>query len=708
MFPKRLLTIGLFAAALFAHAGFARAQWVQTNGPWCQNIRCFAIHDSILFAGTWANGLFRSTDNGKSWIPIDSGISRAGYNNLIVNALLQKGPDLFAATAGGVFVSANDGLNWSLSDFGLPELNADSQSVFANCLSTDGSRIFVGSASGVYVSTNNGLGWDSISSGFTGNDKQIFALTSFGSNLIAGTYGRDFISTDSGAHWEPISIGEEGDYVSCFLSVSTKLFAGTYEGGVFLSMDSGKIWTAMDSGLTNTNIDALICAGTNFYTATSGGGVFRSSDSGVTWRPVDLGLTDSNVNAIMVKDSNLFAGSFFSGVFWSSASTVEWEPMDSGLTCSISAITGYGKYALVGTDDFGVFQSTDNGSSWLPADSGLGSYAVSAFATVDTNLFVSTVNGGIYRLTNDGTGWSDALTNFSSNLTDTGVVSLCAKGTDLFAGTDNLSGVFRSSDLGSSWTFEKSALFIGGEVNVTTIGNRLIASGYGVIAFSTDNGSTWTSGNTGLTWLDVNVLFVAGSKIFAASQGSGVLISSDSGSSWFPFNSGLPETTTVDAFASSGSLLFAGTDSGVFLSTNGGVKWSNVSNGLINRGVRRLQVIGSNVFVGTDGSGVWRRPLSDFGISSVAQTPATPPRIQSYPNPFSQSTTISFTSEAQGYADVRVVNPLGMEVARIYTGELSEGEHSFSWDASGFAPGMYECVVRMNGHAERLPMIYSR
>jgi len=46
-----------------------------------------------------------------------------------------------------------------------------------------------------------------------------------------------------------------------------------------------------------------------------------------------------------------------------------------------------------------------------------------------------------------------------------------------------------------------------------------------------------------------------------------------------------------------------------------------------------------------------------------------------------------------------------MEVARIFTGEIDAGAHLFSWDARGFAPGMYECVVKMNGRVERVPMV---
>jgi hypothetical protein len=58
-----------------------------------------------------------------------------------------------------------------------------------------------------------------------------------------------------------------------------------------------------------------------------------------------------------------------------------------------------------------------------------------------------------------------------------------------------------------------------------------------------------------------------------------------------------------------------------------------------------------------------------------------------------------------GLADVIVVNILGTEVAHIYSGELSVGEHSFTWDAIGLPPGMYECLVQMNGSVKRIASI---
>jgi hypothetical protein len=85
-----------------------------------------------------------------------------------------------------------------------------------------------------------------------------------------------------------------------------------------------------------------------------------------------------------------------------------------------------------------------------------------------------------------------------------------------------------------------------------------------------------------------------------------------------------------------------------------------------------------------------------------------PMSMLAYPNPLthSHSTTLSFTSPQSGYATVSIVNALGVEVARVFEGELSVGEHSVEWNTPSELPsGMYECILRMNGQLSRVGMI---
>ena len=129
--------------------------------------------------------------------------------------------------------------------------------------------------------------------------------------------------------------------------------------------------------------------------------------------------------------------------------------------------------------------------------------------------------------------------------------------------------------------------------------------GGGGVFLSTNNGTSWTAVNAGLSSWYIEALIFSGTDLFAGTGGSGIFHSTNNGTSWTAVNIGLTNTT-VWSFAVSGTNLFAGTAGGVFHSTNTGASWVSASDGLTNIDVRTFGVIGTNLFVGTFGGGVFR------------------------------------------------------------------------------------------------------
>ncbi len=62
---------------------------------------------------------------------------------------------------------------------------------------------------------------------------------------------------------------------------------------------------------------------------------------------------------------------------------------------------------------------------------------------------------------------------------------------------------------------------------------------------------------------------------------------------------------------------------------------------------------------------------------------------QNYPNPFNPSTNITFTLSESGNASLKVYNMLGQEVATLANERMNSGLHSYNFDASQLASGMY-------------------
>lgn len=63
--------------------------------------------------------------------------------------------------------------------------------------------------------------------------------------------------------------------------------------------------------------------------------------------------------------------------------------------------------------------------------------------------------------------------------------------------------------------------------------------------------------------------------------------------------------------------------------------------------------------------------------------------LQAYPNPFNPETKINFQIPQTSYVELKVFDLLGREVATLVNERMNPGTYSASWDASGFASGVY-------------------
>ena len=183
-----------------------------------------------------------------------------------------------------------------------------------------------------------------------------------------------------------------------------------------------------------------------------------------------------------------------------------------------------------------------------------------------------------------------------------GLVScLAVSGTNLFAGTGTDldapcdGGVFLSTNNGTSWTEVNSGLTNSDVLSLAVGGTNLFAGTWGGVFLSTNNGTSWTAVNSGLTNSFVLSLAVSGMNLFAGTSG-GVFLSTNNGTSWTAIGLTNSYVYSLDV---SGTNLFAGTSGGVFLSTNNGTSWTAV--GLTNSFVSSLAVSGMNLFAGTSG-----------------------------------------------------------------------------------------------------------
>ncbi len=716
----------LLALLMLIAAADARSQWVQTNGPNQGTVSSLGVDGQNLVAGSSAGGIFFSTNNGMNWkeafgsrsfeataiatagtnifaagggvlLSIDSGVSWVersdGLPHNAISSMLANGTDLFVGTKGaGIFHSTNNGLTWSPSNHGFPTIES------VNCLATSGTRMFAcTSDSGMYSSSDNGADWRRSSSGLPYDTmyhsyRPIFASISEGTNLLTGTANGVFISTDDGTHWSASSDGLPSS-LKCYalLTSGGSIYLGTTEGA-FRSLDSGSTWSLSDSGITG-GVTELTVISTNLI-AGSTDGLYLSSDGGFSWRTITTGLpANADVYNMAIIGNDLFAlgyGDLGSEFYRSSDQGKHWEgqfidPHDGNL---ISLATDSSHLYAATFDPFigaDIFRSSDMGSTWISAGNGL------------------------------------PRTYLASTGLEEGSVAkaVAAVGTNLFAGTD--SGVCISPDSGNNWfpvfaPFPGVFLFAVSGVNLFAVAN---SDGLQYIAVTTNNGNSWSVINSSLS-AEVGAFALSDRGILVGDGffGTGVFSSSNNGASWISLDSGLPYDSLTGRYplctclAPLGPHLLLSTNTGVYVSNDTPIYWLPEGSGLgsDSTAVTAFAFDGVNVFAGTNGNGIFRRPISELTspLSIVAIVQPIRGDLSTFPNPFSQSTTIDFTARTAGYASVSIVNTLGTEVARLFSGELSPGAHRFTWNDPAVPDGMYECVVRMNGVVQHAEVVLMR
>jgi len=60
-----------------------------------------------------------------------------------------------------------------------------------------------------------------------------------------------------------------------------------------------------------------------------------------------------------------------------------------------------------------------------------------------------------------------------------------------------------------------------------------------------------------------------------------------------------------------------------------------------------------------------------------------------YPNPFNSLLTVKVDVPDSGYLRIAVIDLLGREVGLLHSAITDPGHHTFSWDPSGLASGVY-------------------
>jgi photosystem II stability/assembly factor-like uncharacterized protein len=727
--------------------------WVSVNpiGMWYQrtnnnyvsgrtnSIAFHPTNPNIFYIAAAQGGVWKTTDGGITWTALTDGLSTLTSGDVAVD---QSNPNVLYYGTGemnfsldsqyglGIFKSTNAGLTWTRV-IGSDIVGNYISKIVINPSNTN--IVYASGNLGVYKSTDAGTSWASTGSP-TG---ATFLVMSSANPLIlyaaTGNYsnGQVYKTTNGGINWTVATNGlpssgkgritlaiSNNNPQTLYASVANSSSSGLL--GLYLTTDGAENWTLQasspnylggqgwyDNAITVKTNDpnTVIVGGLDVYaSSTSGSGLVQRSQWATT-NPSSFSHAD--IHYLAYNGSVLYCCSD-GGVYKSTNDGVTWTDLNHYLSTLQYQSADYDisnlQYMYGGCQDNDKETTTNGGANWIQRTTGDGGYTI--VDPVNTNyIYGQYVNGTIHRSINYGSSYTTITPSGSSG-------GLFYNPYEMAPG-DNNTIVFGRADLwkttnaqtcssGSGWTQIATTSVVGGNVSsiaisATNINKIYIGTSNGKILITSDNGANWLT-LTGFTYVTDLIVDRTNDNIcyatFGGTSANRVMKTTNSGQNWTSISNGLPliQVNSVILRTTAPRMLVIGTDLGIFASSNEGANWVSFSTGFPLVAVYDLKYkqVPGIILAATHGRGCWTFNLGQMvGVDPFAQIPDNYSLEQNYPNPFNPSTKISFSLPQAENVKLKVFDMLGKEVATLVNGKLNAGIHQLTWDASGFASGVY-------------------
>ncbi|MEA1987358.1 MAG: T9SS type A sorting domain-containing protein [Candidatus Marinimicrobia bacterium] len=610
---------------------------------------------STIYIILHETGVFKSTDSGDSWFDISaigSGLPEIGFNNLTIDPnnsdriYLLGGSDFRFSTlesagidpdsVNAIYRSDNGGTTWENINRGiLGEASGNIKSI--SFYNNQSDIIYIGTETGVYYTIDTCNSWEKSSGlsyttlgGVALSGEKLFAYTR-GAGLFLGS-----IQTDKSIVWESDSKINMPIYFAQLLKDcedDSVIFASAYPGGIFKSYDNGATWQENNFGMTSFKVDdplrqgyyAMAQSQSNsqiLYLGIYEKGVYRSTNGGDVWYPINgtmWEMYNKKITSIAIDnldENKVYVGSE-NGIYTTDNGGQNWTAINDGLT-SLDIKTLFinsNNNLYAGTRGYGLYQWYNN--YWM-GHSGFGNWGVTWQMWDDrpmyqytsllihpednSRMMIGTFPQGIYKSVDGGITWKES----NIGWTNDGVFSLICHPENpeiVYAGTYN--GINKSTDFGEHWEMwnegippEQWVFSIDFDPTNSDIMYACSKNGEnegvgidgfkGTVIKSTNGGESWTEITNGLKDGngDINEEFYKiivdhydSDIIYLAGQEGGIYRSSNAGVSWELWTDGLGDVKP---------------------GTNG----NNVTNTMV------MSADHSLLYLGTAGSGVWRRMIS--------------------------------------------------------------------------------------------------
>jgi photosystem II stability/assembly factor-like uncharacterized protein len=555
-----------------------------------------AVDGEIVLAATFA-GIYRSTDGGCSWQPVDADLPDWFIQTVVLAPMQDQVMALAASHMGWLYRSVDAGQTWeTVSEW--RDLGVVTRLVPSPNFAADGIVFACTEEDGVFKSTDRGRTWKSASFGLLNlNATALVYSDTFARDEVAfvGTDGGGFFrSRNAGRAWRESGEGLPNSAVQC-LAISPifaqdrALFAGTEDVGLYRSLDGGRTWSPAGEALAETCINGLYLppdwADGGRVLAATDEGILASADGGATWQETEGGPYYPYV--IVRAGDGLLAGAYDEGVY-RSVDGITWQACNDNLAAHLPPTVCFSeaferdRTLWMASMEGVAVRSTDAGQDWTALPNEIPISMLTGAGDGAAMTLLAAVEATLLRSGDGGDSWEAVVSAGEDPISVLATSRTYAQDATMLAGTAG-GQVLVSNDGGASW--RQSAHFV--DKMLVAVASRAQADGRtmncAVVASQTPRGAWQLTLRAGEQWTEVlsreadelvAVLYPSADGQLFCALGRRVLCLQDG---QVVGESELEGTAPVSCLAQMRDAVLAGTRAGLYRSTDDAQSWELVS-----------------------------------------------------------------------------------------------------------------------------------
>jgi photosystem II stability/assembly factor-like uncharacterized protein len=492
-----------------------------------------------------------------------------------------------------------------------------------------------------------------------------------------------------------------------------------YEARVYKSTNGGNSWTRTNDGALSGIHSSFgwyfgqvrVDPGNPNRAFALGVPVYRTQDGGATWQQV--GPSNHVDHHAMAFDPANYARIFEGndgGIYVSANSGTSWTKLYNQPTNQFYAIEiDYSNPQRLygGTQDNGTLRTpTGAEDDWEMIFGGDGFYC-NVDPTNSDIIYVEYQYGNLYKSTDFGYSWDWAMDGIDSNDRTNWSTPVVLDPSDPQTLYYCSHRVYRSTDGANWWTAISGDLTDGahggGYGTITTLVVSPVDPD--VIYVGTDDSNVWVTTNGGSNWTDISgplpnrwvtrvavdpldpaTAYVTFSGLRWDENIGYVYRTTDYGSAWSDITGDLPgapvNALVVDP--ADPARLFVGSDVGCFYTEDYGASWDMLGTGLPAVPVYDLKLHNPTrtLVAGTHGRSMYAFDLTTLPDLASVKRPRLDggAGLSSYPNPFTEATTIRLSLPKAGDISLDIYDVAGRRVRSLEAGRVAAGSHEIIWD----------------------------